>query len=150
MSEQMNEFSAESEPVSKPEVKAVKKRRAVPEIIMEVVSMGVAAHFDEGHGGWVIPGFYRAKGIVIRYEEGNSTGQAVPLSNKRLQPQPIKNFDDLVELNYAWWNISRKESLDYELPEEGWKEEFNDRDLVERRLVFLPKAKTFNPMREQN
>lgn len=150
MSEQNNEFNSVVENVTKSEPKVNKKRRAVPEIIMEVVSMGVAAHFDDGHGGWVIPGFYRAKGIVIRYEDGNSIGQAVPLSNKRLQPQPIKNFDDLVELNYAWWNISRKESLDYELPEEGWKEEFNDRDLVERRLVFLPKAKTFNPMREQS
>lgn len=137
------------EPVAnKPTTPAARRRRAVPEAIQEVVALGVGARFDESLSGWVIPGFYRAKGLLVRYDEKN-IGSAVPLSNKRIQGQPVKSFDDLVELNYAWWNVSRKESLEFENPEDGWKEEFVEREMVERRMLFTPKVKTFNPTREQ-
>jgi hypothetical protein len=127
-----------------------RRRRQVPAAIQEVVAIGVGARYDETLNGWVVPGFYRAKGLLIRYDEKNTQGTAVPLSNKRIQGQPVKSFDDLVELNYAWWNTSRKESLEFEIPEDGWKEEFVDREMVERRMLFIPKSKTYNPMREQS
>lgn len=127
-----------------------RRRRVVPEAIQDVVAMGVGAKFDESLGGWVIPGFYKANGLLLRYDEDGDTAQATPLANKRAVQQTIKDFDDLIYLNYAWWYASRKSSMDYENPEDGWKEEFLEKEMVERKMLLIPKDKTFNPEKEQS
>jgi hypothetical protein len=127
---------------------APRKRRPIPEAIQDALSMGAQVQFDEELGGWVILGFYRAKSIVVRYAEGASIGVATATSTKKRQNvtgQNIASFDDLVELNYAWWSLSRKEHVDYESPEDGWRDEFVARDWVERRTLILPKKNTFVP-----
>jgi hypothetical protein len=132
------------------EKKAVqaRRRRLVPMAIQEVVAIGVGAKYDESQEGWVLEGFYKAKGLLIKYDEAQQSGVAIPLSNKRIQGSVIKSFDDLVELNYAWWNVSRKENVDYEIPEDGWKEEFIEKEMVERKMLYIPKASSFNPGRQ--
>lgn len=127
---------------------AARKRKLPPLTIQEVIAMGIGAKFDESQEGWLVEGFYKAKGLLLKYEEGTEKALAFPISQRRAAGQAIKSFDDLVELNYAWWVASRKESTDYEQPEEGWKDEFVERDMVERRMTFLPRNEAFNPLKQ--
>lgn len=137
----------ESTAINAEPVKESRKTRHVPETIRHVVSNCISAKFDASLGGWVIPGFYKAKGLIIKYDDlkNPEAGVAYPLSKKTIG-HPILTIDDLIELNYAWWCISRKESIDYEMPDEFWKDEFHALGMAERRMQFLPKNKTFNPL----
>jgi hypothetical protein len=127
--------------------KEPRKLRTIPQIIQYVLSIGISAKFDESLGGWFIPGFYKAKGIVIKFDDSKKPESGVASSIlKKTIGQPILSFEDLIELNYAWWCISRKESVEYEMPDDYWKDEFHSLGMAERRMQFLPKAKTFNPL----
>ena len=81
--------------------------KTIPQTIQYLLSIGIGAKFDEQQGGWLIPGFYKANGILIKYEDPKKpdAGMAFPMI-KRAQGQPVLNFDDLGELSYAWWCIS--------------------------------------------
>lgn len=126
-----------------------RKLRIIPQSIQHVISIGVGAKYDDVLGGWFIPGFYKAKGVVIKYDDPKDpeSGKVYPMI-KKTNGQAILNFDDLIELNYAWWCHSRKDSLEYEMPEDAWRDEFHALGMVERKMQFLPKSQTFNPLRE--
>jgi hypothetical protein len=126
-------------------------RRPIPDAIQDALAFGAAVRYDEDLAGWTIGGFYRSRGIVVRYTDPAlpNVGTATSLSVKKrqnLNGHTIKSFDDLVDLNYVWWNYSRKEHIDFETPDELWRDEFVARDWVERRTVILPKRTSAAPI----
>jgi hypothetical protein len=118
-----------------------KKKVSVPSLIMETISINVSARLDPDLGGWVIPGFYKAGGLLIKFNDNSDEGIATPIGYKRAKVgHVVKTFDDLVELNYSWWCASRKENVEFEDPSEDWKDEFVERQMLERKMIYSPKA----------
>lgn len=64
-----------------------------------------------------ISGFYKSGEIILNHVENSENLIAKARYN---QHTIISDIEDLVKLNYSWWNSSKDRHNDWNLPEQQW------------------------------
>lgn len=98
--------------------------RLEKEICDALTERNISYEFQSG--GFTVYGFYKS-GIITLQTNKEGTLTATSRYSKETE---IRCFDDLVRLNYDWWDSSRHRFDGWKTPEEGWKA-----DLLRLRLA---------------
>lgn len=109
-----------------------KLNRTLPELVNILISKGIKVYLT--HFGYEIEGFYRLGSISLIPDYQKNVLVAV---DKKDDITEIKNFDDLVRLNYAWWKKSYKK-VQFSVPEKIWEDEFLKLNLIKRQYTYTP------------
>jgi hypothetical protein len=80
--------------------------------------------------GLVIDGFYKSGTILLTHDEENFIVKA-----RYNEETTITSFDDLVYLNYGWWQRSKDRSDWWKQPNLTWADEMVRLGLVTKKVI---------------
>lgn len=86
----------------------------IPDFIEELVEAGIDVFLQKG-GKFYIEGFYKSGSITIEWD----TSQWVACARYN-EVTRIDTLQDLVELNYDWWQRSKDRCEGWEQPNDKW------------------------------
>lgn len=90
-------------------------------------SVPVFLTLRNGEIAYEISGFYKS-GLVTLYEEGGS----LYVEARYGEVDQVESFDDLVYINYKWWQRSKERYDGWVNPEDSWVEDMVRLGLVQR------------------
>lgn len=106
--------------------------RFMPDIIKKIHELGAQVRM-EPDGSITADGFYKNGPMKLEFDD-KSRMDAVDRRGRRT---PIKTVDDLVAVNFAWWKASMGKGT-YIVPERPWLDQFIEKKLVRRKVIFEP------------
>lgn len=87
----------------------------IPTFIEELVEAGIPVTLQKG-GSFYIEGFYKSGGVTVeRYTKND--WQLVARYNETTH---IDTLDDIVEINYNWWQRSKERNEFWQQPDPAW------------------------------
>lgn len=125
---------AGEKPAEAPERKAPGILRFLPKLIQDAWEKGASFQVDNTTGDVLLDGFYRLGPLRLSLnDEGIVAHEG---SDKKT---PILSFNDLVDINYRYWNrVSNRSKGSYIHPEQPWLDAFRQRNMVTRTVIFVP------------
>ena len=107
-------------------------RRVLPDLIEAAISKDIRVILTKV--GYELDGFYKLGPVRV---EPSDDGSLIAIDRKD-RVVPVKNFDDIVRLNYDCWKKSRDKGAAYVTPGKEWLDEFGRLNLVKRQVIFIP------------
>lgn len=99
-------------------------------IVSNIIDVGIEPIITKD--GLVIMGFYKSGQVILSpCGDGNKFNASARYGENTL----IESFDDLVELNYDWWQRSKSRSGCWTQPEYPWAEQMVRLGLVEKKTI---------------
>jgi hypothetical protein len=108
-------------------------KNIIPSVIMEVLENHIQVEvsivpLDERHLRYVIGGFYKSDTITLEWDETEDCLQAHQRYGGMTQ---VRDFRDLVIINYDWWLSSKDRHTGWSAPDQRWLPHLIKEGLVE-------------------
>ncbi|MCA8148167.1 hypothetical protein [Burkholderia vietnamiensis] len=107
--------------------------RFMPALIKEMNRKGVPFTIDGNTGIITISGFYKNGPMTLEVEANDD----IVAIDKRARRKVMKTYDDLVKLNFFWWQQSTGQGVPRN-PDRPWLDAFLDKGWVRRSVIYLP------------
>lgn len=107
-------------------------------IILECIDRGLTLEVSKGQ--IKLDGFYKSGSVLLKIDHlGNLIAES-----RYSQVDKIESFRDLVQLNYDWWENSRKRYDGWKVPDSAWCDFLIEFEFVQKSVVQIIQYNSIN------
>jgi len=85
----------------------------------------VELELKEGQINYILKGFYKSSGVTLEQQ-----GENIAVKQRYNEVDYIEDFDELVRINYRWWQYSKDRYEGWVSPESAWLQPMLDMGLI--------------------
>lgn len=115
-----------------PERSAPSFLRFLPPLVREMWDKGANLQLDNASGMLLIDGFYKNGAMKLDFRENG-----IVAIDKRGRESDVRSFDDLVDLNYAFWRQANSQKGVYVQPQRPWLDAMLEKKKLKRQVIFV-------------
>lgn len=106
--------------------------RFLPPFFRELAEKGVSFRMEGLSGIFYVDGFYKNGPMKLLVKDNDD----IVATDKNGKEVLLKNYDDLMRLNFKWWRRSSTRNT-YVMPNKPWINDFIQEHLVERKVIYV-------------